>query len=221
MAKQSEKVMSLLTEFMVREIGSKALDGITYTMTLKDPKDKENTDRYKEIYKEVRAAGFSSDEVFRAYEVSNGYIFDMDLNVVKNISIQLAKAVERTNGIKFANGDLIGDSPEKRRKSDMNGLANYVLNEFKKGNTITEVALFSRNSVPHIVISGKTLSKNGKPENNYVTVKYNAYAIRHWDIEVINSKLLIPAGIRISKIEPCEVLPSKTGVKFLIYTEAC
>lgn len=206
--------MNNLTRFMVSEIGSKALDGITYAFAFKDdPRDSNRIRAYKAIHDEVKNCGFRPDEIFRIYEVENGYIFDMDLNVVKNITINLAKAVERTDGVDLGSGDLIGSSPEKRRKSDMNGLANYVLSQFKEGNRVTEVALFSRNSVPHIVISGKT---NGQ----YASIKYNAYAIRHWDIEAINTKLLIPAGIRISRIEPCEILPPKTGVKFIINTEA-
>lgn len=215
MGNTSKKMMNLLTEFMISEIGSKALDGITYSFVLKDnPNDRESYNRYMEIYKEVRNCGFSPDEIFRAYELSNGYIFDMDLNVVKHISTELVKAVEKTDGVQYGTGDLIGSSPEKRRKADMNGLANYVLGELQKGKSVTEVALFNRNSVPHIIISGKTAGR-------YASIKYNAYAIRHWDIEIINAKLLIPAGARISRIEPCEILPTKTGVKFLITTEPC
>lgn len=208
-------MMNLLTEFLVCEIGSKALDGITYSMVTKEPKDKEDFKRYMEIRDEVTKCGFGTDEIFRVYEVSNGYIFDMDLNIAKRITMSLAKAVEKTNGVTVGNGDLIGNSPEKRRKSDMLGLAKFMQSEFSSGNSNVEVALFSRNSVPHIIISGKA------PDGRLITVKYNSYAIRHWDIEVINAKLLIPAGIRISRIEPCEILPSKTGVKFIMCLEAC
>lgn len=205
----------MLTEFLVCEIGSKALDGITYAMVIKDQKDKERYQRYMEIREEVTKCGFSSDEIFRVYELSNGYIFDMDLNIAKNITMKLAQAVQRTNGIDVGDGDLIGDSPEKRRKSDMLGLARYVKQEYDKGRTVISVALFSRNTVPHIIISGKT------PKNEMVTERFNAYAIRHWDIETVNAKLLIPAGIRIARIEPYEILPPRTGVKFAVYIERC
>lgn len=217
MGKQSDKMMNLLTEFMVSEIGSKSLDGITYALLLKNDKDKPALNRYKEIFNEVRACGYGPDEIFRAYEISNGYIFDMDLNTVKTISAKLVKMVEKANNIEIGSQDLIGNSPEKRRKSDMNGLAKFVLDQYSKGITNCEVALFSRNSVPHIIISGKLKDKNG---DKYATIKYNAYAIRHWDIEIINSELLIPRGIRIARIEPCEVLPSKTGVKFILHIES-
>ena len=215
MADASKEMMNMLTEFLVCEIGSKALDGITYTLITKDEKDKDKYKRYLSIREEVTRCGFGNDEIFRVYEISNGYIFDMDLTIAKRITIKLAQAVQRTNGIDVGDGDLIGDAPEKRRKSDMLGLARYVKQEWDSGKTLTSVALFSKNSVPHIVISGKT------PKGEYVTEKFNAYAVRHWDIETVNARMLIPAGIRIAKIEPYEVLPSKTGVRFNIYIEAC
>lgn len=218
MGNTSKKMMNLLSEFLINEIGSKALDGITYAMVTKDKKDRNTFIKYMEVRDEVSRCGFSKDEGFRVYEVSNGYIFDMDLNLAKAITIKLANAVQNMGGIgdiDIGDGDLIGNSPEKRRKSDMLALAKYCKQEFDKGNRVITVALFSRNSVPHIVLTGK--DTNG----NYVSEKYNAYAIRHWDIEIVNSKLLIPAGIRIARIEPYEILPSKTGVKFDITLEGC
>lgn len=213
MGKASTELINMMTEFLICEIGSKALDGITYAMVLKDDRDKENYKKYMAIRKEAQNCGYSTDEAFRVYEVANGYIFDMDISAAKKITAELSKAVSATNGGKTPVGDLIGNGPEKRRKSDMVGLAKYVKSEFEAGNDVIEVALFSRNSTPRIMITGIG------PKNEMLTVKYNAYAIRHWDIETVNAKLLIPAGIRIAKLEPCEVLPSKTGVKFKLYLE--
>jgi len=138
----------------------------------------------------------------------------MDLNVAKKITSELSKAVAKANNGNTPTGDLIGDSPDKRRKDDMLGLAKYVKQQYDNGKKQIEVALFSRNSVPRIIISGVG------PKNDMISIKYNAYAIRHWDIESINANMLIPAGIRISKIEPCEVLPSKTGVRFVLYVDS-
>lgn len=214
MAKFSSDLLNKLTEFLVCEIGSKALDGITYAMILKDPKDKDNYKRYTDIKREAVKCGYKNDEVFRVYEVSNGYIFDMDLNVAKKITSELSKAVAKANNGNTPTGDLIGDSPDKRRKDDMLGLAKYVKQQYDNGKKQIEVALFSRNSVPRIIISGVG------PKNDMISIKYNAYAIRHWDIESINANMLIPAGIRIAKLEPCEVLPSKTGVRFVLYVDS-
>ena len=181
----------------------------------KDKKDNDRFKKYMNIKKVVQSCGFDRNEAFRVYEVSNGYIFDMDLNIAKSITIRLAKALENMGDIDVGDGDLIGDNPEKRRKSDMLALAKLCKSEYDKGNRVITVALFSRNSVPNIVISGKDV------KGKYISERYNAYAIRHWDIETVNAKLLIPAGFRIYRVEPYEILPSKTGVKFDIYLESC
>lgn len=213
MAKFSPELLNKLTEFLIFEIGEKAMSGITYALVIKNDKDKEIYERYKDIKKEAVKCGYSNNEVFRIYDVSNGYIFDMDLSVVKKISAELSKSVAKTNNNATPSGDLIGENPSKRRKDDMLGLAKYVKQEYDSGKKVVEVALFSRNSVPRIVITGIG------PNKEIVPVKYNAYAIRHWDIEAINANILIPAGIRISRIEPCEVLPSRTGVRFILHIE--
>lgn len=214
MAKFSSELLNKLTEFLICEVSSKALDGITYAMVLKDNKDKENYKRYMDIKKEAVNCGYNNDEVFRVYEVANGYIFDMDLSVAKKITAELSKAVAKANNGNTPAGDLIGNNPDKRRKDDMLGLAKYVKQQYDAGNRQIEVALFSRNSVPRIIVSGVG------PKNDMISIKYNAYAIRHWDIEAINANMLIPAGIRIAKLEPCEILPSKTGCRFVLYVES-
>lgn len=209
-AKVSKKLIDMLSEFLVTEIQGKALGGITYTLLFKDGKDKEMCAKYFKIREEATNCGFGPNEVFRVYEVTNGYIFDMDLSVAKYITVELSKAVAKMNGGKTPVGDLIGEAPEKRRREDLKLLAKYLQGQFKEGRKDVEVALFSRNSVPRIVINA--VDKAGNP----ILLKYNAYAIRHWDIEDVNTALLLPVGIRIASIEPCEILPSKTGVRFIV-----
>lgn len=211
MATVSKELIDMLTEFLATEIQSKALNGITYTMLFKDDKDKEALETYKNIRKEATKCGYGPNEVFRVYEVSNGYIFDMDLRVAKQLTVELSKAVAKMNQGQTPVGDLIGDAPEKRRREDLELLAKYIKSEAKKGNRKLEVALFSKNSVQRIVINGE--DKEGKP----TLIKYNAYAIRHWDIEDLNTMYLVPVGLRVSRIEPCEILPPKTGVRFILH----
>ena len=217
-----DNLMNLLTEFLVHEIDVRVLDGITYAFVLKPDKKKDRNTakenekyaKYMHIKEETRNLGFNNDEVFRAYEVSNGYIFDMDIREAKKITVALAKAVANSTGSKTIPKNLIGDGPDKRRIEDMKRLARYAKQEFDAGRKKIEVALFSRNRGPRITITGS--DGNGNP----IALQYGAYAIRHWDIEMVNEKLLVPAGFRISKIEPCEILPSKTGVRFIMYLES-
>lgn len=213
MAEFSKKLLDMLTEFMICEVGSKAIDGITYTMLLKEPKERDAYERYMNIKKEATACGYTNDEILRRYEVSNGYIFDMDLNIAKQISVEITKAVAKANGGETAYGELIGDRPEQRRKRDIINLAKFLKSEFDNGKEQTEVALFNKNSTNKILVTGKG------PKGENLVVKYHAYAIRHWDLEIINEKFLIPAGFRVSRLQPCEVLPYKTGVSFILTME--
>lgn len=214
MGKISKELINQLTEFLVSEIGSKSLDGITYAIFTKDTRDKESVERYMKIREESIKCGYDKDELFRVYEINNGYIMDMDIGVAKKITFELSKAVAKANNNSTPVGDIIGENPNKRRMEDMVRLGKYAKQQFEEGNNILDVALFSRNSVPRIIINA--IGPNG--EN--LPIKYNGYSIRHWDLESLNKNILIKQGLRIAKIETIEVLPSKTGVRFKLYTEA-
>lgn len=210
MGKFSSKLLNQLSEFLVCEIGGKAIDGITYTMLLNNnKKDMERLNRYNQIRQEIQNCGFASDEILRCYEVANGYIFDMDLKTAKQITIELSKAVASANGNQTPVGDLIGDSPEQRRKRDMYALGRYLKSMYDNGNREVNVALFNKNSTDKIMVTG--VDRTGKK----IALAYKAYAIRHWDVEQINALVLMPAGIRVASIQPCEILPFKTGVSFI------
>ena len=212
MGEMSKELLDMLTEFTVCEVGSKVVDGITYTLLLKTERDRELVERYKRIKVETANCGYVSNEVFRMYELSNGYIFDMDMRVARAITAQIVRTINREqNNIK--NPDLISDAPERRRKKDIIALSKYIIDQFNQGKREIEVALFSKNTTDRIVINGTG------PNGEALVISYRAYAIRHWDIELLNEKLLIPQGLRISRIQPFEVLPSKTGVSFLFTLE--
>lgn len=215
MAEISTNLLNMLTEFVICEIGGKAMDGVTYTLLFKDKqKDMTVYNRYQAIRKEALKCGFSGTDVFRVYEVSNGYIMDMDLAVEKQIASKMMDAIGKIDGSNTQGSDVVGDIPEQRRKKDMISLAKYLKQNFDMGKKSLEVALYNRNSSNRIIISGKLSTGES------VGIRYNAYAVRHWDLETINAKLLIPAGFRISRIKPCEILPSKTGVSFVITMES-
>lgn len=215
MAEYSKELENMLTDFLVCEIGNKYLDGVTYAMALKDiEKDKQMYQRYIEIKKETHRCGYNDLDIFRIYEVSNGYIFDIDADKARHITNTMLNSIKALNDDKtpLDYSEIYG-IPEQRRKKDMVNLAKYLKKEFDSGKNVVEVALFSRNSTNKIII-------NGRGQNNDIlSIRYNAYAIRHWDLETINYKLLIPAGFRVSRLKPCEILPSKTGVSFLLTME--
>ena len=53
MAKMSGELINMLTEFLIHEIGSKSVDGITYAMITNDKKDEATYKKYGEIRKEA------------------------------------------------------------------------------------------------------------------------------------------------------------------------
>ena len=209
----SDTLLNKLTEFVVCELAEKVLDGITYTMILKSPKYRELYKKYMEIKKEAIKCGYDNNELFRVYEVSNLYIFDLEISVSRKIIEKIYESIAVAEGRKELPYGVLGNGPSNRRKADMKALGKYIKQQYDEGVKEIEVALFSRNSTNSIVISGKG------PKNERLAVKYHAYVIRHWDIEAINSGILIPMGIRIDRVAPSEILPSKTGVRFILSVE--
>lgn len=215
----SKELLDMLTQFIVTEIGGKALDGITYVLVRTDNTatqvDRDRITKYEAIRKEATLCGFNDSQLFRMYNLSNGVIFDIDMGITKKITSALAKRVLATQDKGQDTEDIIGNQPEKRRKSDMIALTMYLNEQFKAGKTIVDVALFSRNSVPEIVINGQLA------DGRYAIQKYKAYAIRFWDLEEVNKNLLIPMmKIRIKSVAPGMILPTRTGVVFQLQLEA-
>ena len=211
MGKFSTNSVNGMAEFLTVEIVEKALDGITYTMILKDGKHNAMIEKYDALRKSLTEDGVKSNEIFRRYELSNGIIYDLDLKQAIDLTVKLSAAYAKSNGGKTPIGDFnMREEAEERRLEDIKLFAKKVLSNVKSGKSKFEVALFSRNKVPKIVVTGN--DKNG----NAVALQFDAFAIRHTDIEQVNRDFLVKEGYRIVKVEPCEVLPSLTGVRFII-----
>lgn len=192
-----------LANFLFDYVGSKVQDGITYAMMVSGKHSQDRVEELKSLCRELRAAGVN-EKVFRCYEVVNGYIFDIDLGVARDITARLAKEAMDINK------DLIGNGPARRRQEDIEKLAKSCKKWFNQGQEVVEVALFSRNSVPRINITGRDAKNKGK------MLTYEAYAIRHWDIDAVNA-LLQQSGIRILKVDTHEILPSETGLRVTLH----
>lgn len=195
---QAADLKARLEDFMATYLGAKVQDGITYVLLTDDRSNSEQAAELMDLYNELRKAG--KENLFRYYSVSNGKIFDIDLNVARNLTAALAKKVMNINS------DLIGKGPAVRRQGDIERLAKSCRKWYSKGIDTVEVALFSRNSVPRINISGKDAAGRAK------MLTYEAYAIRHWDLDAVNA-LLREYGIRILAVDTHEILPSETGLR--------
>lgn len=208
--KLSAETVAGLSNCMVEAIGERVYDGITYALlTGNSEEDKKKINEYNNIIKSLNENGIDPKRVLQALKVPNGIIFDMNIGVAKEIANNIARTYAAKNGKETSNIDLIKDGPIKRRQEDMTEIVKYLEKQARNGNTDIELALFSRNSIRRIVYTAK--DKQGKD----VQVKMNAYAIRHWDLPMVSTKLM-EYGYKIAKAQAGEILPSKTGVRFEI-----
>jgi len=214
MKQMSKKLKDMLSEFVIREVGAKVLDGITYTFV--ESTDKEKYKEYNVIREEATDNGFGGKEIIRVFKVSNGYIYDLDIDIAKAIAQELYKVVAKDNKLSINESEnpnfrIIGETPKKRRIEEIEKISKYILNKARNGEMDFEVALFSRNKTNQIIINGIDGDSGDR-----ISIRYNAYALRHYDLEIVNERYLIPAGYRVCNVKPLEILPSKTGVSFNI-----
>lgn len=211
----SENLLNLISEFVINELGSKVIEGITYTFISKEPYDAPLYEKYKFIRETANQEGFGDRELIRIYEVCNGYIFDLDLYIAKVVISEMYKGVLMTEGKLKSPSDykdtFIKDKPEQRRKRDMLNISRKIKNEFDKGNTQMDIALFSRNTTHKIIING--VDRKGRK----MISTYDSYVLRHEDLRLVNEEFLLPAGIKIDAIKPCEILPNRNGLLFTIH----
>lgn len=212
MAKLSKESVNGITKFLVTEVQSKVTEGITYFMVLKDGKHDDIIAEYDAVRKQLDEDGYRADEVFRRYELSNGIVYDLDIQSAIALTVKMSEAVAKSNGGMSPIGDMnIAKESEERHREDVQRLAKKVVEKYKEGQSKLEIALFSRNKVPRIIVTG--VNRKGQK----VACQYDAYAIRHLDIEEVNRDYLSKHGLRIIKIESCEVLPTITGVRCILH----
>lgn len=209
----SSGVMDRLNRIYSNEVGDAILRGVTYGLTFKTDSSK-NTD-YLETKQRLKDEGLKGSDVLRVYELCNGYIYDLDVRICQKLAIDSLRSVLPPDR-KISQNEILAlkDKPKERLKEDMKRLADKCVSEISKNNTEIEVALFSKNSTNRIQFRA-IMDKSNKE----VIFSYNAYCLRHTDLEELNRTYLIPKYIRISKIQPCEILPTKTGVKFKLWIE--
>ena len=204
----SKTLKNQLSEFLLTQLGSKVTNGITYSLLLKDS-DRQLIEKFMLIREEANKCGYDSDQVFRVFEVVNGYAFDMDLGTAKGILNTLCRKMINQQGLKGTYFDILNTAPTGNKTKEAKLLANTIINEYKKGNDKISVALFSTNESNRIAI---TCRYNGEKH----ILNYKAFNLTHWDLGVVNSNYLIPNGLKISSVKPCEVLVSRTGISFIL-----
>ena len=207
MAQGNDKeIMNLLTNFIVTQIDQKVLQGISYIIVSKTEANKDKIKQFDGIRARLTELGVDTKEQFKVYDVNTAKIYEVDLNTCITITERLAKAVGDNSG--NLSSYSISATANQRRQADIDRLVNFCIKRAKEGKEHSDIALFSKNNVDRIHISGKL---NGKD----AALQYEAFALRHTDIADVNRKLA-DSHIQISNILIHEALPSMTGVRTTI-----
>lgn len=203
MANISNEMKQALVSMLVESIGTKVKDGITYVLLLDSGSDQAKIEEYKKIQTMAGTA-------IRSYQLKNGYVFDMDLGLAKELSASLVATIAKKENMQVDSYDQVKDGPERRREEDIQALAKFLAKQYKEGKKSVDIALFSRNKVDKIEFTAKN------KQNQDVKVTYPAFAIRHWDMQRVGEILGRQYNIALAGANAGEVLPTKTGVRFAI-----
>lgn len=211
MAKFSEQLLSMLCDFLVNEIGSKALYGITYTMLIKgNSADEEKFERYMEIRREATNCGYEASQVFTVTSVANGWVFDLDIKTAKQIIVELSKTICKDSKEIIRAEELIRSEPDKRLKHDMDDLINKIVRECNLNKNEFTFAIYSKNTTPVITFKSRSGGIVGSS-------KVDAYALRSSDLDRRMVIEIMKKGVCLNNISVRSILPSKTGVLCTAY----
>lgn len=205
MAEMSKELRNRIDEFILAEIGSKAVSGITFVSKVKEDRNRDEINKYISLRKAADDEGFKSDELFRTFEVANGYTFDVDLGIVlgtlRSINNMINAAEEKEESQQTAS--YVHDIPISERKEEIKRLAEYIIENAGEGKL--NVALYSTvltDSIEYVCSGG-----SGKYK-----AEIEAFRVSDNDFEVMNKSLLVPNGYMVESISRRYILPHESGV---------
>ena len=201
----SKELRNMLTDFIVSEIGSKGIDGVTYTLKLDSSKNREEIEIYTRIREEATRCGYDDKELFRAFEVNNGVVFDMDIKAMAQILIKIAQSASAITGKHADMNNMVYSEPENVRKSEVVRLANSIKKEAEKGGNKITVALFNRNRINRVHYS----EREGDEAKVYTM---EAFKVRTNDILYLNQGPLKEMGYVVRQVIPRYILPTENGL---------
>lgn len=228
--KLPEQIFNRLVNFMHDELQEKVVDGITYVLKNGSSEaDKTAIKEYIGLRKQIEdeMGNEEADNIFRAYTIKNGdgvttgIVFDLNIDVMSDIMKKLQEIAkeQKIPGLdeRDLNEDLIANGPAERRKKDIVLMAETVAKRFKEnsknGTYNYTVAMYCRNKTPKISINGVD------SKGNVINIKYDAFALRHFDLAVVGRILGEKYGIKLKSAAVKEVLPSKTGISYSLVLE--
>lgn len=201
---------NMISEFFISEVGADAFQGITYAIFGNTDNDKVKIERYSKIRNEATKCGFTGNQIFRKYSLSDGCIFDIDLSTAIELVAKLASGAGLDPAVMKELQQSIGPEAQETRERSIKALADLAIKNHENGKTEFEVALFSRATTNKISVTGKLA--NGQTSS----IIYPAFTVRVADIELINRAELQDKGFVIGTVIPCEILPSYKGLATIL-----
>ncbi len=206
-----DKVADLLKEMVICELGSKVVDGVTYFSLIKgNEADEKKYKRYIAIDKYCKEQYGERGSCIEINSVVNGYVINIGIEMAKSIICKIAEESNIDSDIR----NVIGNKPEKSRENECEKLGKYLLDRYKDNKMESEIVLYS--TTKSDVSNNVGVDASGQN----IRVCYRTFAITHNEIEGVNEKYLVPHGIRIKEIKPCEVLSRRQGVVFGVTVES-
>lgn len=215
-----DKVKGSLLDFFSVEIADKMLSGITYSILLKNQKQEAIIKSYMQLKKDIEEVDRSNAGMLRVFELCNGYIFDLSVKATQQLALDILRSTCK-QGEEVPQSDINNlNSIYEARKESLRKLAIKCFNEFNsredktKTSVDIDVALYSRNITPYISF----MATDKKSKDKYL-IKYDAFALKHTDLEELNRAYLLSKRLKVSVVKPLEVLTTRTGVLFRLTVE--
>lgn len=204
-----KELMTGLKSFVFNYIGDKILDAVTYALFYDG--EESLSAPCEEAYLDSNDY-FGELEVMRKVKTCNGIVYDVDMSLICYILKEWLESDEEKGVDMEGYDELIGNTPETERESEIKRFSELCIDTFKKQNRRKlEVALYSMARIPILLITGRN------QQNKSISLYYHAFALRQWDIEAANKNYLVPNGIRVNKLEVCDILPERQGVRFIVH----
>lgn len=212
MKEYNKLILDGASDIVITELGNRVLYGMNWLLLLKNnSKDMDKYERYLVIRNEADKEGFKPEECFRVYETVNGFVMDIEQDLVNIINTKLVEILKDTSPELAHLPSDIYKKMKERQSNEKKRLSSLIIKKAKNNELEFEVALFSKN------IAGKINVECLGQNNQHYLVRYDAFSITAWDIESINRDILIDKGYLIDTVQVCDILPNKRGVRTKLY----
>lgn len=192
---------------MTQYIGSNSLYGVNYAIFNKE--EVSAIKACKDLQDEIRSYGYTDNQVLRKCEVSNGVVFDIDPSIEQAVLQEISDEMLPETG----EDNPIYNEQEytEARAYSQQRLVEECVKSVNSGQDNIEVVLYNLSQTNNILLPCVT-------EYGYTVVMwYPAFTLSLWDILKVQKTGLLSEGIQISKLEVCEVLPYKKGVRTILH----